>query len=133
MAKQRLSFVTNSSSSSFILAVKDQGFLKSGSSALETLVKKIIFGNAEIVKNKKEFDEYFFQNHVWGAGDLQEFLQENEEENSEYEKWLKYIEDGYLIIDRTIDSGDETMLDLINELPDNENIIIISLFIRSDY
>jgi len=114
MAKQRLSFVTNSSSSSFILAVKDQGFLKSGSSALETLVKKMIFGDAEIIKTKKELNEYFLQNYVW---------------ESDYQEWLKYIKDGYLIIDRTIDSGDETMFDLINELPDNENIIMI----RSDY
>lgn len=125
MSKQRLSFVTNSSSSSFILAVKDEGFLRSGTSKLEKFVKGIIFGTAEVIKTKEELDEYCSERY--GTRNLQQLLSDDdyEWEQEEYQKYLQYINNGYLIVEREVDNNEETMMDLINEMPDGENIIMI--------
>jgi hypothetical protein len=125
MGKQRLSFVTNSSSSSFILAVKDEGFLSSGASSLEKLVKKLLFDDAREFRTKEDLDEYFADNYMYGTDDLQEFLAENEWERERYNEWLDYINHGYIIVDRTVDYSEETLSQLLQEIPDGENIIMI--------
>lgn len=125
MSKCRTSFVTNSSSSSFILAVKDEGFLNSGTSKLEKFVKGIIFGNAEVIKTKEELDEYCSERYCYNGITLEEYLKDNEYEREEYQKYLQYIDNGYLIVEREVDNSEETMMDLINEMPDGENIIMI--------
>ena len=123
--KRRTSFVTNSSSSSFILAVKDEGFLNSGTSKLEKFVKGIIFGTAEVIKTKDELDEYCSKRWCYRGITLEEYLKENEWEQEEYQKYLQYITNRYLIIDREVDNCEDTMIDLIREMPDGENIIMI--------
>jgi hypothetical protein len=123
--KQRQSFVTNSSSSSFVLAVKDEGFLNSGTSKLEKFVKGIVFGNAEIIKTKEELDNFFKANYIYGAETLEEFLQDEDYERNKYNKWLEYINKGFLIVERTIDNNEETMFELIDNMPDDENIIML--------
>ena len=125
MSKQRLSFVTNSSSSSFILAVKDEGFLKSGTSKLEKFVKGIIFGNAEVIKTKEELDEYFKANYVYGTRTLEKYLADDEYGREDYEKYLQYINNGYLVVKREVDNSEDTMIDLIHELPNEDKIIMI--------
>lgn len=127
MSRIRLSFVTNSSSSSFILAVKDEGFLNSGTGKLEKFVKGIIFGSAEVIKTKEELDEYFKDTYVYSGTNLKDFLanKNNEGEIELYNEWLQYINKGYLIIERTVDNYEETMIKLINQMPDGENIIMI--------
>ena len=125
--KQRLSFVTNSSSSSFILAVKDGGFLSSGTSSLEKLVKGIVFGNADVIKTKEELDEWFLDNNgPCGISSLEVLLEcDNGYYRESYEEYLEFINKGYFIVEREVDNNEETMIDLINQMPDNENIIMI--------
>jgi len=124
--KVRSSFVTNSSSSSFILAVKDEGFLNSGTSKLKAFVKKVLFGGAEIIKTQEELDNFFEENYVWGKT-LKEFLadEDNKWEKENYTEYLNYLQKGYLIVERTIDQNDETMNDLMSNIPDGENIIML--------
>jgi hypothetical protein len=120
--KTRLSFVTNSSSSSFVLAVKNEGFLKSGTSRLEKVAKKLIFGNADVIANADDLEEYILKDSY--SGTLEEALEEPYYKEK-FDKCLSYINKGYLIVDRTIDYSEDTLSELISNLPDGEDIIMI--------
>ena len=128
--KHRLSFVTNSSSSSFVLAVKNEGFLTSGNSALETFVKNIVFSDAEVIRTVEELKS-FAKGNIFYAGSDEELEQilENpdgyEYEAKEYKKLLKLINDGFMIVEKTIDNHEENMINLLCEIAGNKNIIMV--------
>ena len=132
--KIRTSFVTNSSSSSFVLAVKNEGFLTSGNSALETFVKKIVFSDAEVIKTIEEL-KAFAKGNIFYAGsdeELEQMLEHPdgyEYEAKEYKRLLKLINDGFVIVEKTVDNHEDTMMSLLHEIADDKNIIMI----RSEY
>lgn len=80
-----------------------------------------------MIKTKEELDEYFKDTYVYSGTNLKDFLanKNNEGEIELYNEWLQYINKGYLIIERTVDNYEETMIKLINQMPDGENIIMI--------
>ena len=132
--KIRTSFVTNSSSSSFVLAVKNEGFLTSGNSALETFVKKIVFSNAGTIRTVEELKTFAKGSIFYACSDeeLEQILEhpdEYEYETKEYKKLLKLINDGFVIVEKTVDNHEETMIDLLHEITDDKNIIMV----RSEY
>ena len=132
--KVRTSFVTNSSSSSFILAVKNEGFLTSGNSALETFVKKIVFSDAEVIKTIEELKAFAKGNIFYADSDeeLEQILENQdwyEYEAKEYKRLLKLINDGFVIVEKTVDNHEDTMMSLLHEIADDKNIIMV----RSEY
>ena len=101
--KIRTSFVTNSSSSSFVLAVKNEGFLTSGNSALETFVKKIVFSDAETIKTVEELNTFAKGNIFYAGSDeeLEQMLEQPdgyEYEAKEYKRLLKLINYGFVVV-----------------------------------
>ena len=133
--KMRSDFVTNSSSSSFVLAVKDKGFLNSGlqNTPLERFAIKALFGEADTYRTQEEFLEYAksMMLYDWDKErsglTLDQFIENNSDDYGvkEYLKIKQYIENGYVIVERNIDYNDETMRDLLLSIADDENIIIL--------
>ena len=97
-------FITNSSSSSFIIAIKKQEDLDS-----ETLRRYPLLTIA-----MKLFDGLL--NNQW----------ESDMEGEEFadELIVKWHEKGYTLAEIRVDYGDETLTDLVYKLEDGENFII---------
>lgn len=113
--KIRNGFVSNSSSSSFIVA-GDKEFLQNGKLSIEIDITK--YGT--MISTVKELDEYFIGQHIWIKDDedpqeeLKNFLDEEPYWEDKYNKMLDVIKEGTSVVAGSCsdDSGDpiETML-----------------------
>ena len=121
--------MANSSSSSFVLAVKNEGFLTSGNSALETFVKKIVFSDAEVIKTIEEL-KAFAKGNIFYAGsdeELEQILENpdgHEYEVKEYKRLLKLISDGFVVVEKTVYNHEDAMISILHEIADDKNIIM---------
>ena len=142
--KIRSSFVTNSSSSSFIIAYKKlptidndtlnrYPFLK----GYEEFIEKALFEDGEnrscwetdagdVYHNIEDFNAYVVNNWGWGRGrTLEEILKDDKWVSDTYNKVKSHIEDGYNILYKYVDYNDEYCTDIIESLNDGENFIVL--------
>ena len=140
--KIRNDFVTNSSSSSFVIAYKslpeiDEGtiakypFLKNYGKLLE----KVLFTEndscetdaGEVFRTKEEWDEQFIAENSWrDAKTVEKILEDDEYLADYYNEVVGYLEKGFNILDKSVGYSDEYCSRMLYELAqDKENFVII--------
>ena len=127
--KIRQGFVTNSSSSSFVIAIKNDG-----SQTLDAFIKAFIDTSycetchGHSFTSKEELDKYYVDRYSYKNGiSLEEILSESAYLKEAYEKELKYIEKGFVVVSKDIDHDHEGLRTFISLFTDllGENAFVI--------
>jgi len=139
--KIRSDYVTNSSSSSYVIAYKTlpeideetlakYPFLKN----YGKLIEKVLFtegdnetSEGEVCRNKEEYDEYFVERYGWkNNSTVESILEEEDYLVDTYNKVIEYLEKGFYILDKSVDYSDTYCSNMIHELAeDKENFVIL--------
>ena len=125
--KLRVDFVTNSSSSSYLLAYKPNSDHKNEKAyeLLEYLMYAVLnsdgdYGeteSAEYFKTKEEFDEYIVDNCGYSSDkSVKELLEEDMIDNDYYNDCLQAFEDGGSLIRKRVGYGDYAVRDIIKKM-----------------
>lgn len=129
--KIRTDFVTNSSSSSFVIAFNENDIAKKEQAVIVDVVKFLLEASGALDTYRAEkiddFDEYFEKKYAWRHETLEELL-EKDSYSRVYNKAHKCLENGYILYDKSIDYTDELLNSLFEKFSDEfpEIIQVIS-------
>lgn len=119
--KIRNDFVTNSSSSSFLISFENQPEERDNR-IMNALIDALAgtqgyHSSCEKISTVEELNEYLF--NIYGCDTLQELFEDFDQEA--YSSYKGKIENGVIILDKTVDYSDEGMCEFIRAL-EKENI-----------
>lgn len=138
--KIRSDYVTNSSSSSYVIAyrtlpdfdadtLKKYPVLKIYPKLVEAVMKEesgYETDSAELFTTKEEYDKYFIERYGYGNQTIQDIIDEEEYLMEKYHKAIEYLDHGYTIAEKDIGYGDESLVGIINTLAeDNDSFVIL--------
>lgn len=138
--KIRSDYVTNSSSSSYVIAYRSlpefdeetlakYPFLKS----YGKLIEKVLFAEGdndttagEVARTKEEYDQWFLSTYSWRNNTLEEVLEDDRWLRDRYNKAIEYLEKGFNILSKDVDYNDEYCANMLQELAkDEDNFVIL--------
>ena len=132
--KIRQDFVTNSSSSSYIIAYQklpeiDAETLKKYPifSCINTLIEAVLFAKGDYndttagkkIASKKELDAHFLEYYCWDST-LKKIFEEEEYLKKQYDKCLAAIERGCNILIKSVDYSDDTISSMLRTLSQSD-------------
>ena len=130
--KVRNGFVTNSSSSNFVIAYKSdssvpiKAFPKMVKYILESTGKYHQTEKAEIIRNIDSYNEYFLDRYGYSNDQtIQDIINEDNRLQGIYDSAIDYLNAGYIIVAKRVDNWDENISGLIREMNDDYNFIIL--------
>lgn len=140
--KLRNDFVTNSSSSSFVIAYRNMPdvdketlskypFIAVFPKMIESVLKfEGSCGETEeanIFYNKGEYDKYFMDRYGWSkTKTIHDIIDDDDYLKELYHKIIKYINDGFIIAEKRVDYSDEGTQGIIRMLAkDNDSFILL--------
>ncbi len=137
--KIRNDFVTNSSSSSFVIAYKSipeideetiakYPFLKNYGKLLE----KVLFTEGdnetsagEVFHTKEEYDKWFISTYAWGHNTIEEIISNDSWARTRYNQAIEYLEKGFNILCKDVDYCDDYCSNMLRELANDEDNFVI--------
>lgn len=139
--KIRSDYVTNSSSSSYVIAYKTlpeidgetlvkYPFLKN----YGKLIEKVLFTEGDndttagvVSRTKEEYDMNFISEYGWKKDSTVESILEDDDYLTDmYNRVVEYLEKGFNILDKRVDYNDTYCSNMIKELAeDKENFVIL--------
>lgn len=130
--KIRTDFVTNSSSSSYLVAYKPVPDFDEKTLHTYPILKSFIklytllynSGYDDIIHNKEDWDKHLFKYYGQHYSSIEELLEKENYSLDHYNEVLTYLEKGFNISLR-FDYGEETWQHLINEFAENNEYFII--------
>ena len=138
--KIRCDYVTNSSSSSYVIAYRSLPEFDEETLAkypfLKTygqLIEKVLFTEGcdettvgEVSHTKEEYDQWFLGTYSLSHTTLEELLNDDKWLKARYDKAVEYLDKGFSILSKDVDYNDEYCTRMLQELArDNENFIIL--------
>lgn len=119
--KVRNGFVSNSSSSSFIIGVKNFEGIKNENipSWIAKLLDKVFSSvmNGEQIKTIEALDKYIMDQYGWGEDTLESVLDDDEYVKTQYDKMAMAIRNGYIAIKHNVDYSDQSLSEGFSSLP----------------
>lgn len=136
--KVRRDFVTNSSSSSYVIAYRSLPELDEETIAkypflknYGKLIEKVLFtegdnetSSGEVARTKEEYDKWFFDRYGWRNTSLKDLL-EDRWLKERYTKAIEYLDKGFNILSKDVDYNDEYCSNMLKELANDEDNFII--------
>lgn len=134
--KIRTDFVTNSSSSSFIIAYRKvpeetKTTPKDYLSNYQELIKKLVVDEdyettkGIVIKNIKDIEKYILDYFGYNEDTLEDIIKEDEYAKDIYNMMCNYLLKGYVLMSKSVSYGNDYCYNLIDELTDNDNFIIL--------